>query len=43
VSRKFIYHQAHKARVALDDAFSSGPAEDEVPSSWWSPRHGCVR
>jgi hypothetical protein len=30
VSRKFIYHQAQKARVALDDAFLSGAAEDEV-------------
>ena len=30
VSRKFIYHQAQKARVALDDAFLSGTAEDEV-------------
>jgi len=28
VSRKFIYQQAHKARVALDDAFSSETPED---------------
>ena len=30
VSRKFVYAQKHKARVALDDAFLSGTAEDEV-------------
>lgn len=30
VSRKFVYHQAQKARVALDDAFLSAAAEDEV-------------
>ena len=30
VSRKFVYAQAHKARVALDDAFLSATAEDEV-------------
>jgi hypothetical protein len=30
VSRKFVYHQARKARVALDDAFLSAKAEDEV-------------
>jgi hypothetical protein len=30
VSRKFIYQQAHKARVALDDAFSSETPEDGV-------------
>jgi hypothetical protein len=30
VSRKFIYQQAHKARVALDDAFSSATPEDDV-------------
>jgi hypothetical protein len=30
VSRKFIYQQAHKARVALDDTFSSKTPEDGV-------------
>jgi hypothetical protein len=30
VSRKFIYQQTHKARVALDDAFSSAAPDDEV-------------
>ena len=30
VSRKFVYRQAQKARVALDDAFLSAAAEDEV-------------
>ena len=30
VSRKFVYHQAHKARVALDDAFSSATPDNEV-------------
>ena len=30
VSRKFVYHQSHKARAALDDAFTSATAEDEV-------------
>jgi hypothetical protein len=30
VSRKFVYQQAHKARVALDDAFRSAMPEDEV-------------
>jgi len=30
VSRKFIYQQAHKARVALNDAFSSETPEDGV-------------
>ncbi|HEY4973835.1 MAG TPA: hypothetical protein VII41_09520, partial [Steroidobacteraceae bacterium] len=30
VSRKFVYAQTHKARIALDDAFSSATAEDEV-------------
>jgi hypothetical protein len=30
VSRKFIYQQTHKARVALDDAFSSETPEDGV-------------
>jgi hypothetical protein len=30
VSRKFIYQQAHKARVALDDAFSPATPEDGV-------------
>ena len=31
VSRKFIYHQSHKARAALDDAFSPATSDDEVP------------
>jgi hypothetical protein len=30
VSRKFVYQQTHKARVALDDAFSSAAPDDEV-------------
>jgi hypothetical protein len=30
VSRKFIYQQAHKAGAALDEAFLSGPPEDDV-------------
>lgn len=30
VSRKFVYQQAHKAEQALDEAFASGQADDEV-------------
>src|SRR5829696_5722215 len=30
VSRKFVYQQTHKARVALDDAFSSTTPDEEV-------------
>jgi hypothetical protein len=30
VSRKFVYQQTHKARVALDDAFSSAAPDAEV-------------
>src|SRR5208282_2468068 len=30
VSRKFVYQQTDKARVALDDAFSSAAPDDEV-------------
>ena len=30
VSRKFVYQQTHKARVALDDAFLPATPEDEV-------------
>jgi len=30
VSRKFVYQQTHKARAALDDAFSSATPDDEV-------------
>jgi hypothetical protein len=30
VSRKFVYQQRHKARVALDDAFFSAASDDEV-------------
>src|SRR5215211_1790306 len=30
VSRKFVYQQTHKARAALDDAFSSAVRDDEV-------------
>ena len=30
VSRKFIYQQTHKARAALDDAFSSATPDSEV-------------
>src|SRR3954453_1815197 len=29
VSRKFVYRQTHKARAALDDAFSSAEQDDE--------------
>jgi hypothetical protein len=30
VSRKFVYQQTHKARVALDDAFSSATPDNDV-------------
>src|SRR3954454_13414010 len=30
VSRKFVYQQTHKARAALDDAFSPAVRDDEV-------------
>src|SRR4051794_18482379 len=30
VSRKFVYQQTHKARAALDEAFSSATPDDEV-------------
>jgi hypothetical protein len=30
VSRKFVYQQTHKARIALDDAFSSATPDNEV-------------
>src|SRR3954447_3601434 len=30
VSRKFVYQQTHKARAALDDAFSSTTPDEEV-------------
>jgi hypothetical protein len=30
VSRKFVCQQTHKARIALDDAFSSAASNDEV-------------
>jgi hypothetical protein len=30
VSRKFVYQQTHKARTALDDAFSPATLDDEV-------------
>ncbi len=30
VSRKFVYQQTHKARAALDDAFSSAVPDGEV-------------
>src|SRR3978361_11611 len=30
VSRKFVYQQAHKARTALDEAFSPTVRDDEV-------------
>src|SRR4051812_31301538 len=30
VSRKFVYRQTHKARAALDDAFSPAVRDDEV-------------
>src|SRR4051812_29234020 len=40
VSRKFVYRQAHKARTALDEAFSPAVRDDEVlfelavPGTW---------
>jgi len=34
VSRKFVYRQTHKARAALDDAFSSATSDDEVLFEW---------
>ena len=43
VSRKFVYQQTHKARVALDDAFRSAAPENEVlfelvvTKSWLRP------
>ena len=37
VSRKFVYQQADKARRALDDAFISADADDEM--AWF--RIGC--
>ena len=44
VSRKFVYQQTHKARAALDDAFSSADARTRrCCSSWRSPRPGCAR
>ena len=30
VSRKFVYQQTHKARAALDEAFSSATPDEEV-------------
>src|SRR5215208_937900 len=30
VSRKFVHQQTHKARAALDDAFSSATPDEEV-------------
>ncbi len=30
VSRKFVYQQTHKARTALDDAFSPATPDDEM-------------
>src|SRR5271156_3423276 len=30
VSRKFVYQQTHKARVALDDAFRSATPDEDV-------------
>jgi len=35
VSRKFLYHQAHKAQGALDEAFEPSPKEEEV--LFWLP------
>jgi hypothetical protein len=43
VSRKFIYQQANKARRALDDAFISATADDEVLFEIPLIRDGCVR
>jgi hypothetical protein len=42
VSRKFVYQQTHKARVALDDAFRSATPGNEMLFEWWSPRAGCA-
>lgn len=35
VSRKFLYHQAHKAQGALDEAFEPSPKDEEV--LFWLP------
>ena len=43
VSRKFIYQQAHKARTALDDAFSPAVRDDEVLFELAVTRPGCAR
>jgi len=43
VSRKFVYAQTQKARVALDDAFLPARAQTTCCSSWRSPRHGYAR
>jgi hypothetical protein len=47
VSRKFVYQQTHKARIASDDAFSSAAADDDdvvfevqVTKTW--PRQAIV-
>ncbi len=43
VSRKFIYQQTHKARAALDDAFSPATPDDEVLFELAVTRPGCAR
>ena len=49
MSRKFVYQQTHKARAALDDAFSPATPDEAVLfelavtktalSTWWTTRH----
>ena len=43
VSRKFIYAQAGKARIALDGAFMSVTDDNEVLLNWRSARRGYAR
>ena len=42
-SRKFVYQQMHKAGAALDDAFLSAAADEEVLFALTAPRPGCAR
>jgi transposase-like protein len=45
VSRKFVYQQTHKARVALDEAFSSATPDEAVlfELAVTGVRHGSMR
>lgn len=40
VSRKFVYQQARKASVALDEVFTSTVPNDDVLFELAVPRHG---